>query len=61
MPAAGGHQDEEQRTPLMLAARDGKLKIVKLLISRGADVNARDNRGFVPLINAASKPEIGFS
>ena len=36
-------------TPLHLAARDGNDQIVKLLIAKGADVNAQNERGVTPL------------
>jgi ankyrin repeat protein len=41
-------------TPLHLAARDGRVDLVQLLIERGADVNARNHRGATPLHYAAS-------
>ena len=49
-----------KRTALLLAALETNekriqeyIQIVKLLIQYGADVNARDNRGFTPLILSA--------
>jgi hypothetical protein len=51
-------RDDEGRTPLMWAARQGHFDTAKLLIGCGADVNAKNNRGFVPLMSAASKPTI---
>lgn len=42
--------------PLMQAAGKGQLDIVKVLVDKGADVNARNNEyGLTPLIYAASK------
>jgi len=35
-------------TPLGLSARRGHLKIVKLLLEHGADINARNDRGETP-------------
>ena len=35
----------ETRTPLMLAAREGNLGLVKLLVSKGADINYRNKNG----------------
>ena len=32
-------------TPLMMAASGGRIKIVKFLLDRGADVTAMDNKG----------------
>jgi hypothetical protein len=40
------------QVPLHLAARAGDIERVKLLISKGADVNAKDGRGFTPLHQA---------
>jgi len=37
------------QSPLLEAARAGDIEQVKLLISKGADVNAKDGRGFTPL------------
>jgi uncharacterized protein len=36
-------------TPLMLAARFNKVEIISLLISKGADVKAKDEKGFTAL------------
>ena len=40
--------------PLFYAARYGKNEIVKLLLDRGADVNAKDSYGWTPLLYAAA-------
>ncbi|MBL7995396.1 ankyrin repeat domain-containing protein [bacterium] len=40
-------------TPLMIAARDGHSKLVRLLLSRGADVNALATNGQTALMYAA--------
>jgi ankyrin repeat protein len=42
-------------TPLMTAARTGRLGPVQALISRGADVNARERRGQTALMWAAAE------
>ena len=42
-------KDEIGITALMLAAHDGHLNVVKFLIDRGADVNAKDKRGYTAL------------
>ncbi|MFH1393802.1 MAG: ankyrin repeat domain-containing protein [Candidatus Micrarchaeota archaeon] len=39
---------------LMMAAKHGKGEAVQYLIEKGADVNAEDNKGWTPLIYAAS-------
>lgn len=42
-------------TPAMVAAREGGVETVRWLLSRGADVNARDSAGATPL-HAAARP-----
>ena len=42
-------------TPLHTAARWGYKEIIELLISSGADVNAKDDNGWTPLHRAANK------
>jgi ankyrin repeat protein len=44
----------------MAAARRGNLKVVKFLIDKGADINAKDEDGETPLslASAISHPEI---
>lgn len=39
------------------AAGEGRTEIVKLLLDHGADINARDNEGFTPLLWAAYEGE----
>jgi len=51
--ARGGHS---QRTPLIEAAYNGRLDVARFLVQRGADVNARDDRGKSALW-MASTPE----
>ncbi len=45
--------DEDGLTPLHYAARYSHLQVVKLLVERGADVNARAEDGITPLHFAA--------
>jgi ankyrin repeat protein len=40
-------------TPLQLAARHGRIEVVRLLLEKGANVNARDAGGVTPLHEAA--------
>ena len=42
-------KDEKGSTPLYWAAWDGYKKVAELLIAKGADVNAKNNRGITPL------------
>ena len=53
-------QNSEGRTVLISAAARGELDVVKLLLSRGVDVNVRDNRGYTALAHAleARYPEV---
>ena len=45
-------RDYEGRTPLFLAAQAGHLKVVKLLVARGAGINASDSSDSTPLAAA---------
>jgi ankyrin repeat protein len=51
------NQQENRRgqTALMWAIEQGHPQVAKLLIERGADVNARSKRGFTPLLFAAQQ------
>ncbi|MBS0260988.1 MAG: ankyrin repeat domain-containing protein, partial [Planctomycetes bacterium] len=53
---------DDLRTPIMNAAQLGHVKIVELLLSKGADVQARDQRGETPLHSAMfeSPPMLGI-
>lgn len=44
--------DSDGRTVLINAAARGDLNVVKLLLARGADVNAKDNKGYTALQHA---------
>jgi hypothetical protein len=58
-------RDRRDRTPLMLAASRGRVRNVRLLLSRQADVNARDDHGDTALIHTfqalAPKGEIAHA
>jgi ankyrin repeat protein len=45
--------DEEEGTPLVVAAEHGHAGVVRLLLERGADVNASDYYNYTALNNAA--------
>jgi ankyrin repeat protein len=45
--------DESGKTPLMTASMPGNIEMMKLLLEKGADVNARDRVGETPLMIAA--------
>ena len=51
-PSASTHQSS--------AAKKGNLKVVKLLVDKGADVNAKDEKGRTPLsiASAGNRPEL---
>ncbi|GES59583.1 Pfs, NACHT and Ankyrin domain protein [Aspergillus terreus] len=46
-------QDDKGQTPLIVAARQGKLEVVKLLLDKGASVTARDGEGWTAAHRAA--------
>jgi ankyrin repeat protein len=63
----GGSPDRGRRapipggmTPLMYAARDGRMDTVRMLLEAGADINARDANDITPLITAITNnhPEL---
>jgi uncharacterized protein len=43
------NEESNDMTPLMVAARYNKVEIIKILISNGAYVNAKDKNGFTAL------------
>lgn len=49
--------DASGTTPLMIAARDGDLESVRLLLAHGADVSAANRIGATALLWAAGEPE----
>jgi ankyrin repeat protein len=53
MEARDEEEEENNRTPLMWAAKQGRVGVVRLLLERGADVNASDDIDFTALHYAA--------
>ncbi len=49
--------DNRKNTPLILAAGQGSLEAVKVLIDAGANVNDANSLGITPLIASATEPE----
>lgn len=47
-----GYERDEGGTPLHFAVKKGKPEMIKLLIEKGADVNAKDEQGDTPLFAA---------
>ena len=48
-------KDNDGWTALIWASRKGHLEVVKYLVSKGADINATDNKGFTALNKAKTK------
>lgn len=46
------HKDANQRTPLHWAADFNQVEVMKYLVSKGAQVNAKDKYGITPLLAA---------
>ena len=53
MSAPGFAEPSASQTPLMIAAQEGATAAGRLLLDRGADINARDDTGATPLHAAA--------
>ena len=51
-------KNKKGNTPLWLACNGGHLDVVMLLVGKGADVNAADNRGVTPLMAAFRKGHV---
>jgi uncharacterized protein len=61
MLAAGANvnaRDAENSTVLMLAAHMGNASMVRLLIEKGADVNANNESGWAPLAKSVYNPDL---
>ena len=57
MSVPESNREREGSTPLHFAAGQGQKDIVKLLLARGTDVQAKDKWGFTPLHEAAEKSQ----
>jgi len=51
-------RDKINRTPLMEAAKRGRLPILDLLLAKGADINAKDHSGLTPLMYAIAPHQL---
>lgn len=49
---------QEDRTPLCIAALNGHVDIIQLLLARGAQVNYKDSKGQTPLMYAAGNGKL---
>ena len=47
--------DDFGETPLHAAAKNGNLSVVRLLLTHGANMNAKNSKGITPLIFAAER------
>ena len=57
-PDLNRQENRRGQTALMWAIEQGHPQVAKLLIERGADVNARSKRGFTPLLFAAQQNDL---
>lgn len=48
-------QTKERITPLHIAVEQGSMRVISSLLDRGADINARTNKGVAPLHKAVEK------
>ena len=46
-------EEEDQVTPLMVAAQEGHIEVVTLLANRGGDLEARTTKGHTALLSAS--------
>ena len=51
-------QNKAHATPLMVAADEGRIEVVELLLAQGANLNTLDKDGFSPLTQAWSKKHL---
>jgi uncharacterized protein len=58
MPDLANTRDERNNAPLHWAVGSGNIKLVRVLLAKGADVNARNNDGKTPLFGAALNPDV---
>ncbi|MBP6299954.1 MAG: ankyrin repeat domain-containing protein [Arenimonas sp.] len=53
-------RDNQQRTPLMIAAQAGLIEVVKVLLELGAQINAQDEAGLTAYMLAAQSGEVAI-
>ncbi|KAJ5683303.1 hypothetical protein N7462_006468 [Penicillium macrosclerotiorum] len=53
--------DPIRRTPLHIAAEQGNLELIKILLGRGADTNVPDRNGYTPLFWTIKGRDIEFA
>ena len=53
MGASVRERDNYEKTVLINSMKNGSLDVVKYLVEKGAEVDARDESGWTPLMNAA--------
>jgi ankyrin repeat protein len=46
---------QDGKTPMHLAAATNKVKCLELLVSKGADIKAKDSRGLTPMDMAKAR------
>jgi hypothetical protein len=54
----GVEAKQDSRTPLCVAAMNGHVSVIQLLLARGAQVNYKDQNGMTPLMYAASSGKL---
>lgn len=53
-------KDNENTTPLHLAAEKDQLKLAEILVAAKAEIDAKDKNGVTPFCKAHEKGNVGF-